>query len=279
MFFPGKYFPELVTQRALEFINRNQDHNFLLYLAFNIPHYPEQHLVEHGQRYATMPMPRRTYAAAITTTDYYVGRVLDRLESTGLRDNTVVIFQSDNGHSEEDYQIKIDNHNSGYPGGHNYGPNGGGGNTGKWIGHKGTFLEGGIRTPAILSYPSKLPQNVVRDQIITIMDWFPTVLELCDIDKPEIEFDGHSILPIIHSADAASPHSVLHFQWQNKWAVREENWKLIARRSNSPTAGTSYSLYHLGDERPEVRDYASDRPELVEKLRALHTQWEQEVRQ
>ena len=154
-----------------------------------------------------------------------------------------------------------------------------GGNTGKWIGHKGTFLEGGIRTPAILSYPSKLPQNVLRDQIITIMDWFPTVLELCGIDKPDVELDGHSILPIVHSADAASLHSVLHFQWQNQWAVREGNWKLIGKRSNASTVGTSYSLHHLADEHPEVHDYASDRPELVEKLRSLHDQWEQKVRQ
>ena len=275
--FPGRYFPELIAQRAVEFIDRNKDGNFFLYLAFNIPHYPEQHLKEHGQRYATMPMPRRTYAATITTTDYYIGQVLDRLESAGLRDDTVVIFQSDNGHSEENFQIKIDNHNSGFPKGYDYGPNKGGGNTGKWIGHKSTFFEGGIRTPAILSYPKKVPRNVVRNQVVTIMDWFPTVLELCGIDMPDLALDGRSVLPIIRSAEATSPHTVLHFQWYNRWAVRKGNWKLIATPSTVSPSKTIHSLHRLDDDRPEVRDYASERPELVERLRALHVQWEQEV--
>ena len=77
--------------------------------------------------------------------------------------------------------------------GDNYGANGGGGNTGKWRGNKGTFFEGGIRVPAILSYPAKLPKGAVRGQAVTAMDWMPTILELCEVPKPKVNFDGHSL--------------------------------------------------------------------------------------
>ena len=80
----------------------------------------------------------------MTTTDYYIGQVIDRLEKNGLRENTIVIFMSDNGHSEETgNRIRVDKHKSGYPKDHFYGASGGGA-TGKWIGQKGTFLEGGF---------------------------------------------------------------------------------------------------------------------------------------
>ncbi len=77
---------------------------------------------------------------------------------------------SDNGHSEETgNRIRVDNHTSGLPRGHFYGASGGG-YTGKWLGHKGNFLEGGVRVPAIISYFARLPRGEVRDQVVTAMD-------------------------------------------------------------------------------------------------------------
>ena len=76
VFKKGSYFPELITNRALSFIEKNRETPFLLYLGFNIPHYPEQALPEHTAIYKELDMPRRSYAAMITTTDYYIGQVL-----------------------------------------------------------------------------------------------------------------------------------------------------------------------------------------------------------
>jgi len=272
---PGKYFPELMVQRSLKFIMQNKDRPFLLYVPFNIPHYPEQALKQFEAGYKDIADPaRRSYAAIVSTTDHYIGQIVDKLEALDLRENTVIIFMSDNGHSEETgNRIRVENHRSGYPKGHFYGASGGG-STGKWIGQKGSFLEGGVRVPAIISYPAKLPKGEVRGEIITAMDWFPTVLDLCGVQQPSNspKLDGHSVLPLIRSAKAKSKYKILHFAWGKKWAVREGDWKLIGSNGN-----TKVSLRNLVDAKPEERDYARAKPEIVRRLRNLHSDWVKEV--
>jgi len=272
---PGKYFPELMVQRSLKFIMQNKDRPFLLYVPFNIPHYPEQALKRFEAVYKDIADPaRRSYAAIVSTTDHYIGKIVDKLEALDLRENTIIIFMSDNGHSEETgNRIRVDNHRSGYPKGHFYGASGGG-STGKWIGQKGSFLEGGVRVPAIISYPAKLPKGEVRGQIITAMDWFPTVLDLCGVQQPSNspKLDGHSVLPLIRSAKAKSKYKILHFAWGKKWAVREGDWKLIGSNGNAKV-----SLRNLVDAKPEAKDYAKAKPEIVQRLRTLHSDWVKEV--
>lgn len=273
---PGEYFPELMVRRALKFLDENKEGPFFLYVPFNIPHYPEQALKQFETKYADMKDDaRRSYGAIVSTTDHYIGQIVDKLESLHLRDNTLIIFMSDNGHSEEtSNRIRVDQHKSGLPKGHFYGASGGG-NTGKWNGQKGSFFEGGNRVPAIVSYPGKIPQGQVRNQVITAMDWYPTVMELCGIERPKDapKLDGHSLLPVIESAEAKSLYGdVLHFQWGTKWAVREGDWKLIGD-GNSPQA----SLYSLNEKDPERTDYGKDHPDVAKRLRAMHDAWIKEV--
>ena len=119
----------------------------------------------------------------------------------------------------------------------------------------------------------------MRDQIITAMDWFPTVLELCGVkqDSGSPALDGYSLLPLIESAQAESAyHGVLHFAWGNQWAVREGDWKLIGvqpRNSDEP----KLSLHNLSDAEPEVKNYVGEKPEVVARLRGLHEAWKKEV--
>ena len=268
----GEYFPDMMVRRALQFIAENKDRPFFLYVAFNIPHYPEQALKRFEAKYAGMKDDaRRSYAAIVSTTDYYIGRIIDRLEANGLRDNTIVVFMSDNGHSEETAnRIRVENHKSGLPKGHFYGASGGG-STGKWLGQKGSFLEGGIRVPAIISYPVKLPAGIVRHQAVTAMDWMPTILELCNVQLPDAKLDGSSLLPIIKSATAKSPYKILHWQWGNRWAVRQGEWKLLGRSAQA------HSLGNLNDSEPEKKDYLEEKPQLVEHLLALHNEWVKNV--
>lgn len=271
VFAKGQYFPDMVTERALKFIDQNRDHPFFMVVAFNIPHYPEQADAKFDERYRELPMPRQSYAKIISTTDDRMGTIMKRLDQHGLTDNTVVVFMSDNGHSGEDYQIKGEQHVSGFPEGQNYGANGGGGNTGKWLGQKGSFLEGGVRVPAIISYPAKLPQGVVRDQIVTAMDWMPTLLDLCQVPLPENRLDGQSLLPLIQSESTDSHYPAVHWQWGNRWAVLAGDWKLIGQNDKL------VSLGNLADQQPEAKNYLQQNPTMVQKLHGLHREWRADV--
>lgn len=275
-----EYYPDLMIARAEQFIEAHKATPFFMTVAFNLPHYPEQPIAKFKDAYADLPMPRRSYARVISTVDDHIGRVLAKLDATGLSQNTLVILMSDNGHSTEDNAgISVDNHSSGYPRGHYYLAHGGGGNTGPWIGSKGTFLEGGIRVPAIVRYPAKIPAGQTRDQIVTIMDWFPTVLDLCGITQPSAapQLDGHSLRPILTDSKAPTAHQVLHFAWGKNWAVRRGDWKLIANH-NTKTNSTVLSLHRLTEPSPEVQDHAEEQPQLVRELTALHEAWERELR-
>ena len=276
VFHRGGYFPDLMTDRALAFIDRNQDRPFFLYYALNIPHYPEQPVKRFRARYEGMAEPRRSYAAMVSTTDNYIRRILTQLDALNLRENTIVVFMSDNGHSDEDYQITVDGHTSGYRKGSNYGANGGGGNTGKWIGAKGSFLEGGIRVPAILSYPARVPKNIVRGQAITAMDWYPTILELAGVDPPKnVELDGHSVMPLIRDANAKTRYGVMHWQWQDRWMVRDGDWKLLVNARATPDSPPldEVHLGSLADDQPERRNHAKEQPQIVQRLTSLHEEW------
>ena len=95
---PGKYFPELMVQRSLEFMMQNKDRPFLLYVPFNIPHYPEQALKRFEEGYKNIADPaRRSYAAIVSTTDHYIGQIVDKLEALNLRENTIIIFRATTG--------------------------------------------------------------------------------------------------------------------------------------------------------------------------------------
>lgn len=275
----GQYFPEMMMRRSLAFIEENQAHPFFLYVPFNIPHYPEQPLPQFKALYSDMKDPaRRSYAAMISTVDHYIGQVIGKLDELDLRDDTIVIFMSDNGHSEETTnRIRVDDHKSGLPKDHFYGASGGG-NTGQWIGHKAQFLEGGIRVPAIISYPARLPAGETRKQAITVMDWFPTVQELCGIEPAGNAkgLDGRSVLPLIENAEADTRHDVLHWAWAKHWAVCDGTWKLIAihiARTNS----YRLTLHNLEEPDPEVLDHSAAEPAITARLQALHSTWAAKV--
>lgn len=283
----GSYFPSLMTEKAIDFIGKNINRPFFLYAAFNLPHYPEEPDSLFVPLYSGLKEPRKAYATVISTVDDKIGQILSKLDELGIRDNTVVFFMSDNGHSTEETMIKINNHRSGLPKGTDYCAHGGGGFTGKWRGAKGSFLEGGIHVPAIISYPGHFPENETRDQIITCMDFLPTICEITGSKLPDCVLDGFSLLPVIKSKKANSNHQVLYFQWEDQWAVREGKWKLIVKgrdttgkfSAHPQKEGKMESPYlgNLEAENPEEHNYASEHPEIVERLTKLHNKWASEV--
>ncbi|MCA9049791.1 MAG: sulfatase-like hydrolase/transferase [Planctomycetaceae bacterium] len=269
VFQDGRYFPELMSAAAVKFIETNRERPFLLYWALNTPHYPLQGTDRWRRHYRHLPSPRNMYAAFVSTTDEIIGQVLRRVEELGLTDNTIVVFQSDHGHSTEERTF------------------GGGGSAGPYRGAKFSLFEGGIRVPAIISWPGRLPQNEVRHQMATGCDWLPTLTSLCHVDTQKYRFDGKDISAVLQSSTAPSPHVVFH--WQSggsrnrpQWAVRKGDWKLIGYPNDTSnkaelTGDDDRFLVNLGDSVHELENLAADHPEIVKELEQLHDEWIRDV--
>ena len=259
----GEYFPDLMLREAGEFMTRHRGHPFFLYYALNTPHYPYQGEARWLERFKGLPYPRNLYAAFLATQDERLGALFAKIEALGLRERTIIVFQSDNGFSTEERA--------------HYG----GGNSGPYRGAKFSLFEGGIRLPAIVSWPGGLPQNEVRGQLAHACDFLPTLAELTGVKPPAVHLDGRSLAAVLRSAEAPSPHagSAVHWQLGNganaEWAVREGDWKLIANtrdtgRSEPERARIPLFLANLKDDPAERTDLAGRHPEIVARLRQLH---------
>ena len=114
--------------------------------------------------------------------------------------------------------------------------------------------------------------GVVRDQAITAADWYPTISDLCGLDQPKVKLDGQSLLKIIKSPKTPTHHKVMHWQWGNKWAVRQGDWKLLG------SGAKGRSLGNLSGENPESENFIKTKPEIATRLLDLHLKWAREVK-
>lgn len=256
----GEFFPDLMVKETRQFLETHREKPFFLYWAINVPHYPLQGTEKWRQRYKSLPSPRNKYAAFVSTMDEKIGEVLKTLDRLKLRENTIVIFQSDHGHSTETRTF------------------GGGGSAGPYRGAKFSLFEGGIRVPAIISWPGLLPENEVRGQLATGCDWFPTIADLCDVELPKRKLDGRSLVSLIKSEQAESPHQQFHWQMRNQWAVRDGDWKLIGNPRDTSniapiTKDDRLFLANLKRDVGERNNVADENPEIVERLKSAHDEW------
>lgn len=264
---PGRYFPDLMVEEAGKFMEENRKAPFFLYWAINNPHYPLQGEKKWLDYYKNLPSPRDKYAASISTMDEKIGALLKKLDALGLRKNTIIVFQSDQGFSTEGRTF------------------GGGGSAGPYRGSKFSLFEGGVRVPAFISWPGHIAVNEVREQVAANIDWFPTLAEYCGIKLPGRKIDGLSLAPVIRSAQAPTVHSV--FNWQSsggkdnpQWSVLDGDWKLMhspfeAKKTELNAQG--YFLVNLKNDPGEKQNVADQHPDIVQKLEAIHKQWYQDV--
>jgi arylsulfatase A-like enzyme len=210
------------------------------------------------------------YAEFVSTMDERIGRVLEALENWGLRDNTLIIFQSDHGHSAEERAFF------------------GGGSAGPYRGAKGGLFEGGLRVPSLVSLPGVIPAGQTRDQLAVGCDWLPTISELCGAPLPERKLDGKSLASVLASSEAASPHK--SFYWQlgaganPQWVVRQGPWKLLGNpRDTSETAplGPKDKLFlaNLDEDVAESRNVADEHPDVLERLMRLREAYVKDLAQ
>ena len=260
IFRDGEYFLDMMVDEGSKFIEANRDGPFFLYWAINAPHYPMQGTGRWREHYKDLPSPRRQYAEFVSTVDEKVGELIATLDRLDLRDKTLIVFQSDHGHSTEERAFW------------------GGGNAGPYRGAKGCLFEGGIRVPSVASLPGRIPKGEVRDQLVSGCDWYPTIAQLANVQLDTENCDGKSLWPVLKSADAASPHD--HFFWllgrgkNAQWAVRKGDWKLLGNATDKSDRQQTVQvdklfLANLSDDIGERANLASKNPDLVSELEAI----------
>ncbi len=257
----GRYMTEMITERALDFLDR-ADQPFFLYLPYNAPHYPMHAPEEVVARFDHLPWDRQIMAAMIACVDDGVGEIVGKLESLGLRNNTCLFFSSDNGPSRESR-----NWLDGTPD-HYYG-----GTTGGLRGHKGSLFEGGIREPALINWPAGLPQGVVRDQMGAMMDLMPTFLTMAGVDPADYDLDGRDALPMI--ADGApTPHERLFWEYGKQTAVRQGDHKLVLNGVEAEAAEPyPPHLADLAEDFSEQHNLYDEEPDTARELEQAATAW------
>jgi arylsulfatase A-like enzyme len=232
-----------------------------LYLAFNAPHTPYQAPQEYLDRHASIEDPtRRTYAAMVSCLDDEIGRVVAALETKGMRENTLIVFHSDNGGTKNAMfagvmadvsKIKIPCDNGPYRDG------------------KGSLFEGGTRVCAFANWPGKIPAGEVKG-LIHAVDLFSTFAGLAGASTEGCKpLDGLDVWKTIASGAPSPREEIVYNLEPFRGAVRQGDWKLIWRTM----LPASVDLYYLPDDPSEERNLAAERPEKVaamqERLNAL----------
>ena len=249
---------------ALSFIEENQDTTFFLYLALNPPHANNEagnflgdgmEVPSYGQ-YAEKdwPNPEKGFAAMIDIIDGIVGKVEAKLKETGIAENTLVIFTSDNGPHQE--------------GGHNadfFDSNG------PLRGKKRDLYEGGIRVPMIAKWPAKIAAGKQTDHLSAFWDILPTFCEIVQMPAPD-EVDGQSFLPTLLGEEGQKEHEYLYWEFYEaggKLAIRKGDWKLVKLNLKNPDRVIETELYQLSTDVSEIRNVAGKHLDKVEELEAL----------
>lgn len=251
------YSHDLFAQEALDYVRKNRENPFFLYLALTIPHANNEgsRLTGDGAEvpdygiYSDKDWPNQDkgQAAMITRMDGDVGKLLDLLTELGIEENTFVFFTSDNGpHDESRHNLE------------RFHP------SGPLRGIKRALYEGGVRVPAIARMPGTIPAGKVSDHICYAGDFFATACDLADLPIPK-GLDSISMLPTLtgHSEKQAE-HEYLYWEFyeqKSRQAVRFGKWKAVRQ----PMLTGKIELFNLEKDLGEQNDVASDYPEIVDR--------------
>ena len=259
------YLTDWFTLEAMDFVRAGGEEPWFLYLSYNTPHGPMQARDEDLARYAhIVDETRRTYCAMQHCMDENLGRLVSLLEERGELDNTLIWFLSDNGGSVEvSHAINA-----------------------PLRGTKGTFLEGGIRVPMIVHWPSSL-EPAVYTRPVSSLDVMATFLTAAGGSPPPVGerqvregrkrkngplYDSVDLAPYFRGEAEGDPHPVLFWRMALRGAaVREGDWKLLMPNSQPP------ALYDLASDVGEQHDLSLEQPEVAARLRAHLNRWEVEL--
>jgi arylsulfatase A len=255
---------KIIAEQAIDFIKRNKEKPFFLYVPFIIPHLhieaPADDVAKFKGKFkekdSSKPL-NATYAAMITALDREAGRVLKALDDHKLSDNTLVVFTSDHGATfEVGNQGTSAFHDSNFP----------------FRGQKRTLWEGGLRVPAAVRWPGKVPAGKKSDVVVHMTDVFPTFLAAAGA-KPEAAWKvtGENLLEV-WKGKAKAPERTLFWEWRAEGyhqlaAMRGEHKLVITGQNNPP------ELFNVVTDPAERRNIRATNQALASKLQKELTAW------
>ncbi|MDD2298876.1 MAG: arylsulfatase [Fermentimonas sp.] len=271
----GIYSQDLIQKKTLEFIEKQKENPFFMYVPIVLPHaelvIPEDSIIhelrgkfpetpfrgtDSGPQfrkggYMSQDYPRATHAAMVKRIDIYVAQIIDKLKEEGLYDNTLIIFTSDNGpHREGGGDPDFFNSNSIYRG------------------YKRDLYEGGIRVPTIISWQGKVAAGAENNFPFAFWDYLPTFAEILEVE-PETKTNGVSILPTLLGNDGQKERDYFYFEFQEsggRQAIIKEDWKLLHLDIRN---GGIYELYNIASDPSENHNLITLYPEKAEELKEI----------
>lgn len=255
-----EYLTDAFGREAVAFIEKNAGHPFFLYLAFNAVHTPMHATDKRLARFKHITEPsRRTYAAMMSAMDENIGKVLESLRATGLEQDTLVFFISDNGGPT--MQGTTINASRNDP----------------LRGSKRTTLEGGVRVPFFIRWPGQVPAGQVYDEPVIQLDILPTALAAAGaVPDRDAKLDGVDLLPYLRGQKSNAPHDALYWRWGQQMAVRRGDWKLVRYDPAADDLSgrvTEAKLYNLKDDIGETLNVIGAEPEKAKKLQTAWNEW------
>jgi arylsulfatase A-like enzyme len=250
------YTTTLLGNDAAKYINeRDGVTPFYLYLTFNAPHTPYQAPPEYIDRYKSIEDPtRRTYAGMVTCLDDEIGRVVAALDKRKMRDNTLIVFQSDNGGTHNAMfsgvmadmsKVKIPCDNGPYREG------------------KGMLYEGGTRICALVNWPGHIPAGVTVNEMIHVVDMYPTLARLAGASTAKCKpLDGLDVWGTISEGKPSPRTEIVYNVEPYRAAIRQGDWKLIWRT----LLPSSVELYNIAQDPSEKNNVAAEHPDKVAEL-------------
>ncbi len=249
--YEAEYLTDAITREAVDFIERNSDRPFFLYVPYNAVHSPLQASDTYMEQFSHIEdIHRRIFAAMLANLDQSVGEIIQKLREEGLENNTLIVFLSDNGGPTRELT------SSNLP----------------LRGGKGDYYEGGIRIPFIIQWKSYLPQGKVYDQPVISLDLFPTFAAAAKKPVTNVQVDGVNLLPYLNKNNTDSPHEQLFWSYRGRMALRIGDWKIVKNRPQS-----SLELFNLGNDLSESENLIDDQSEKAEKMLKIWQEFEAEI--
>ena len=246
------YTTDAYADRSLDWLEKNKNKPWFLYLPFNAQHAPLQAPKKYLERFPKITDEKRQlFAAMLASMDDAIGRVMGKIRALGQEENTLVFFISDNGGPTASTTS----------------------GNGPLRGFKMTTFEGGPRVPFIAQWKGKIPAGKTYDLPVLNLDVLPTaIIAAGGKTDPSWQLDGVDLMPYLTGKQTSRPHQTLFWRYGPQWAIRHGDLKLVVSKGGSGQP----ELYDLATDIGESKDLASAQPAKVKELQALWDKWSAE---